>query len=62
MKREAASQSMDSELEDATCKLAWLNFAFARGDIDSCVALLSELKVHFCNPAQLAAVLSPDSF
>ncbi|TKW06502.1 hypothetical protein SEVIR_7G244600v4 [Setaria viridis] len=45
MKRDAASQSMDSELGEATCKLAWLNFACARGDIDSCVALLSELKV-----------------
>ncbi|CAL5014941.1 unnamed protein product [Urochloa decumbens] len=45
MKRDAASQSMDSELEEAICKLAWLNFARARGDVDSCAALLSELKV-----------------
>ncbi|CAN6250087.1 unnamed protein product [Urochloa humidicola] len=45
MKRDAASQSMDSEMEEAICKLAWLNFARARGDVDSCAALLSELKV-----------------
>ncbi|CAN6229499.1 unnamed protein product [Urochloa humidicola] len=36
---------MDSEMEEAICKLAWLNFARARGDVDSCAALLSELKV-----------------
>uniref|UniRef100_A0A0A9EQQ7 26S proteasome non-ATPase regulatory subunit 8 n=1 Tax=Arundo donax TaxID=35708 RepID=A0A0A9EQQ7_ARUDO len=36
--------SMDSELEEVTRKLAWLNFECARDDVDSCVALLSELK------------------
>ncbi|RLM75016.1 hypothetical protein C2845_PM15G21650 [Panicum miliaceum] len=45
MKRDAASQSMDSELAEAVCKLAWLNFACARGDLDSGAALLAELKV-----------------
>ncbi|OEL19568.1 26S proteasome non-ATPase regulatory subunit 8-like protein A [Dichanthelium oligosanthes] len=36
---------MDSELEEATRKLAWLDFACARGDLDSCAALLTELKL-----------------
>ncbi|KAG2568663.1 hypothetical protein PVAP13_7NG405600 [Panicum virgatum] len=36
---------MDSELEEAVCKLAWLNFACARGDLHSGAALLAELKV-----------------
>ncbi|KAL6652047.1 hypothetical protein ACP70R_010972 [Stipagrostis hirtigluma subsp. patula] len=41
--------SMDSALEEATRKLAWLNFACARGDLRSCDALLSELKVLITN-------------
>ena len=49
---------MDSELEEAVCKLAWLNFACARGDLDSGAALLAELKVHFGDPARLAPILS----
>jgi len=57
-KRGAASQSMDSELEEAVCKLAWLNFACARGDLHSGAALLAELKVHFGDPARLAPILS----
>ena len=57
-KRDAASQSMDSELEEAVCKLAWLNFACARGDLHSGAALLAELKVHFGDPARLAPILS----
>jgi hypothetical protein len=34
---------MDSEV---SCKLAWFKFSYARDELDSCVALLAELKVH----------------
>nr|CAB3504667.1 unnamed protein product [Digitaria exilis] len=44
-KREAALGSMDSGLEEATQKLAWLSFACARDDLESGVALLAELKL-----------------
>lgn len=36
---------MDSLLEEANLKFAWLNFAFARDDLESCVTLLLELKI-----------------
>jgi hypothetical protein len=34
---------MDSEVSR---KLAWFKFSYARDELDSCVALLAELKVH----------------
>ncbi|KAG8043443.1 hypothetical protein GUJ93_ZPchr0458g22518 [Zizania palustris] len=36
---------MEPELEEVSHKLAWLNFACARGEFASCAALLLELKV-----------------
>uniref|UniRef100_A0ACD5V3W8 Uncharacterized protein n=1 Tax=Avena sativa TaxID=4498 RepID=A0ACD5V3W8_AVESA len=36
---------MDRELEEASLKLSWLNYAFARNEFQTCITLLSELKV-----------------
>ncbi|KAF0894033.1 hypothetical protein E2562_033913 [Oryza meyeriana var. granulata] len=36
-------------MEEVSLKLAWLNFACARGELDSCANLLAELKVLLTN-------------
>ena len=51
---------MDRELEEASLKLAWLNYACVKKEFQSCVTLLSELKVYAHGSTSSPSSLSPE--